>query len=42
MNTYPIAALKGSPNSKVADAFVEYVTGPDGQKVLSAAGFGKP
>ncbi|WP_345761455.1 molybdate ABC transporter substrate-binding protein [Diaminobutyricibacter sp. McL0608] len=42
VNTYPIAVLKGSPNGKVADAFVEYVTGPEGQKVLNAAGFGKP
>lgn len=42
VNTYPITVLKGSPSSKVADAFVEYVTGPEGQKVLSAAGFGKP
>jgi molybdate transport system substrate-binding protein len=42
VNTYPITVLKGSPNSKVADAFVEFVTGPEGQKVLSAAGFGKP
>jgi molybdate transport system substrate-binding protein len=42
VNTYPITVLKGAPNSKVADAFVEFVTGPEGQKVLSAAGFGKP
>lgn len=42
INTYPITVLKGAPNSKVADAFVEFVTGPEGQKVLSAAGFGKP
>ena len=42
VNTYPITVLKGAPNSKVADAFVEYVTDPEGQKVLSGAGFGKP
>lgn len=42
VNTYPIVVLKGAPDSKVADAFVEFVIGPEGQKVLSAAGFGKP
>lgn len=42
VNTYPISVLKGAPNSTVADVFVEYVTGPEGQKVLSDAGFGKP
>ncbi len=42
VNTYPITVLKATTSSKVADAFVEYVTGPEGQKVLSAAGFGKP
>ena len=42
VNTYPITVLKAAPNSKVADAFVEFVTGPEGQKVLSDAGFGKP
>ena len=42
VNTYPITVLKAAPNSTVADAFVEFVTGPEGQKVLSDAGFGKP
>lgn len=42
VNVYPISVLKGAPNSTVADAFVTYATGPEGQKVLSAAGFGKP
>lgn len=42
VNTYPIVALKGTTNQPVADAFVAFVVGPDGQKVLSAAGFGKP
>ncbi len=42
VNVYPISVLKGAPDSKVADAFVTYVTGPEGQKVLSVAGFGKP
>jgi molybdate transport system substrate-binding protein len=42
VNTYPIVALKGSHNPKVAAAFVAYVTGTVGQRVLAAAGFGKP
>ena len=41
-NTYPIAALKDSANSELAQKFVVYVTGEAGQKVLDAAGFGKP
>lgn len=42
VNTYPIAALTGSANPKTARAFVAFVTSSAGQKVLSAAGFGKP
>lgn len=42
VNTYPIAALKGSSNEKVAKAFVAYVAGAAGQKVLASAGFGAP
>ncbi|GAA1442606.1 molybdate ABC transporter substrate-binding protein [Leifsonia poae] len=42
VNTYPIVALTGSKNPKLASAFVDYVTGPDGQKVLADAGFGAP
>jgi molybdate transport system substrate-binding protein len=42
VNTYPIAALAGSKNAKVAAAFVAFVTSKAGQAVLSAAGFGKP
>jgi molybdate transport system substrate-binding protein len=40
VNTYPIAALKGSNDT--AQQFVDYVLGDDGQKVLADAGFGKP
>jgi molybdate transport system substrate-binding protein len=42
VNTYPIAALKGSKNSELARKFVDLVTGEAGQKVLNAAGFAKP
>ncbi len=42
VNTYPIVVLTGTSNSKVADAFVGFVSGSEGRKVLSAAGFGKP
>jgi molybdate transport system substrate-binding protein len=42
VNTYPIAALKGSKNSELARKFVDLVTGQSGQKVLNAAGFAKP
>lgn len=39
---YPIAVLKGSGNSALAQAWVDYVAGPDGRAVLSAAGFAAP
>ncbi|TQF68614.1 molybdate ABC transporter substrate-binding protein [Rhodococcus spelaei] len=42
VNTYPIAALKGAENSTAAQEFVALVTGDDGRKVLSAAGFAAP
>ncbi len=42
VNTYPIATLAGSPHKELAAAFIALVTGPVGQKVLLAAGFGKP
>jgi molybdate transport system substrate-binding protein len=42
VNTYPIAALKASKNPAAAAAFVALVTGPEGQQVFAAAGFGKP
>jgi molybdate transport system substrate-binding protein len=40
--SYPIATLKGAPNSAGAQAFVDYVLSADGEKVLSAAGFAGP
>ena len=42
VNTYPIAAVKGGANADASAAFIEYVTGKVGQKVLAAAGFGAP
>lgn len=42
MNTYPIALLKGSKNTSIAQGFIDLVTGPEGQKVLSGAGFAAP
>jgi molybdate transport system substrate-binding protein len=40
--TYPIAPITGSANAATAQAFVDYVLSPAGQKVLSAAGFSSP
>jgi molybdate transport system substrate-binding protein len=42
VNTYPIAALKESKNPELARKFVDLVTGESGQKILTAARFGKP
>jgi molybdate transport system substrate-binding protein len=42
INTYPIAVLKASANADAAQTFVDFVTGPEGQKVLSEAGFAAP
>jgi molybdate transport system substrate-binding protein len=42
VNDYPVALLKNAPNPKTAKAFVALVRSPEGQKVLSEAGFLKP
>jgi molybdate transport system substrate-binding protein len=42
VNTYPIAAMSHSRNVEVAKAFVEFVSSPEGQAILAAAGFAKP
>ncbi|WP_258062106.1 molybdate ABC transporter substrate-binding protein [Arthrobacter sp. B0490] len=42
VNTYPIAALPDSADAATAEAFVDFVTGTEGQAVLRAAGFGAP
>lgn len=42
VNTYPITGIAGSRNKATAQAFLNLVTGPEGQEVLAAAGFGPP
>ena len=42
VNTYPIATVRTSKNKDLAAAFIAAVTGTEGQKVLSDAGFGTP
>lgn len=42
VNVYPIAALTRAKDQATAQAFVDFVAGPDGQAVLSEAGFGAP
>jgi molybdate transport system substrate-binding protein len=42
VNTYPIATTATSKNKDLARAFIAMVTGSEGQKVLTAAGFGAP
>ncbi|ROP61343.1 molybdate ABC transporter substrate-binding protein [Curtobacterium sp. PhB115] len=42
VNTYPIGVLQESQDPELAQAFSDYVRSDAGQKVLAAAGFGKP
>lgn len=42
VNRYPIVALDDAPNPEVADAFVAFVLGPEGQAILASYGFGAP
>jgi molybdate transport system substrate-binding protein len=42
VNTYPIAAVGTSKNKELAAAFIATVTGSQGKKVLTDAGFGAP
>jgi len=42
VNDYPIATLEESASPEDAQAFVDLVTGKEGQKVLRADGFGAP
>lgn len=39
VNVYPIVAVEGAPQTQLAQAFVAFVLGPDGQRELTAAGF---
>ena len=36
---YPVAVLAGAPQPKLAQAFVDLLASPEGQKRLAAAGF---
>jgi len=42
VNTYPLAAVRGSKHAELAREFVAAVTSDAGQKVLRDAGFGAP
>ncbi len=42
VNVYPISALTEAKNPELAAAFVDYVRGPEGQAVLTKAGFAPP
>lgn len=42
VNVYPVTTVAKAPNATGAAAFVGFVTGPKGQAVLKAAGFGAP
>jgi molybdate transport system substrate-binding protein len=42
VNTYPIAPVKGTKESDLADDFVGFVLGDTGQGILHDAGFGRP
>lgn len=42
INKYPIAVVAGAPQGKFAQAWVDFVLGPQGQQALTEAGFGKP
>ncbi|MFC9353217.1 molybdate ABC transporter substrate-binding protein [Arthrobacter sp. NPDC057013] len=42
VNTYPISTVGSSKNKELAKAFIAMVTGSEGKKVLSDAGFGTP
>ena len=39
---YPIASVAASPHPDVDDAFIDFLTGPDGQAILADYGFGSP
>ncbi|TXS19896.1 extracellular solute-binding protein, partial [Streptomyces sp. adm13(2018)] len=38
----PAATLKDSKNAEAAEAFVVWLSSPEGQKILQDAGFQKP
>ncbi|WP_308491628.1 molybdate ABC transporter substrate-binding protein [Microbacterium terrisoli] len=42
VNSYPIVVLKDAPHTAAARAFVEFITGAQGQAILASFGFEKP
>lgn len=42
VNRYPIAVMRDSKDKETARAFVDFVSGAEGRKVLADAGFGAP
>ena len=42
VNSYPIGVVAASAHTELGALFADFVTGPTGQKVLAAAGFGAP
>ena len=42
VGTYPIGMLRTAPRPEAAAAFIEFVLGPTGQKILTDDGFGTP
>lgn len=42
VNSYPIVVLKDAPNADAAKAFVDFITGSAGQKILATFGFDSP
>lgn len=42
VNRYPIAAVREAANPDAAAAFVDFVTGAEGQRILASFGFGAP
>lgn len=39
---YPIARTRAAPNPDAGQAFIDFLTGPEGQAILAAAGFTAP
>jgi ABC-type molybdate transport system substrate-binding protein len=39
---YPIAVVNGAKGRQLARAFIEYLVGEDGQRLLAGFGFSRP
>lgn len=42
VNSYPIVTLTDAPNARAADAFVSFIVGAEGQRILAEFGFDSP